>query len=36
VLVTDGAPVNLSASLPRQPDELTAWMREVQSRPVAP
>ena len=36
VLVTDGAPVNLSGSLPRQPDEITAWMREVQSRPVQP
>ncbi|MDT0261894.1 aminopeptidase P family protein [Jatrophihabitans lederbergiae] len=36
ILVTDGAPVNLSASLPRDPDEITAWMRDAQSRPVAP
>ncbi len=36
VLVTDGAPVNLSGSLPREPDELTQWMRHVQSRPVTP
>ena len=33
ILVTDGAPVNLSGGLPRQPDEVTAWMRDVQSRP---
>lgn len=36
ILVTDGAPVNLSASVPRDPDEITAWMRDAQSRPVAP
>lgn len=36
ILVTDSAPVNLSASLPRDPDEITAWMRDAQSRPVAP
>jgi Xaa-Pro aminopeptidase len=36
ILVTDGAPVNLSGGLPRQPDEITAWMREAQSRPVRP
>ncbi|HTZ43235.1 MAG TPA: aminopeptidase P family protein [Jatrophihabitans sp.] len=36
ILVTDGAPVNLSGALPRHPDELTAWMREVQARPVTP
>jgi Xaa-Pro aminopeptidase len=36
VLVTDGAPVNLSGALPRHPDELTEWMRHVQSRPVTP
>ncbi len=36
VLVTDGAPVNLSASLPRDPDEVIAWMREVQQTPAAP
>jgi Xaa-Pro aminopeptidase len=31
IVVTDGAPVNLSASLPRDPDEIVAWMREVQA-----
>jgi Xaa-Pro aminopeptidase len=36
ILVTDGAPVNLSGGLPRQPEEITDWMREVQSRPVQP
>jgi Xaa-Pro aminopeptidase len=36
ILVTDGAPVNLSGSLPRDPDEVTAWMREVQSTPPVP
>jgi Xaa-Pro aminopeptidase len=36
ILVTDGAPVNLSAALPRDPDEISAWMREAQSRPVMP
>ncbi|MDQ1749726.1 MAG: Xaa-Pro aminopeptidase [Pseudonocardiales bacterium] len=36
ILVTDGAPRNLSAALPRDPDEIVAWMREAQSRPVAP
>ena len=35
VLVTDGAPVNLSDSLPRDPDEVVAWMREAQaSKPL--
>jgi Xaa-Pro aminopeptidase len=34
ILVTDGAPVNLSGGLPRQPDEVAAWMRDVQSRPA--
>jgi Xaa-Pro aminopeptidase len=35
IAVTDGAPVNLSASLPRDPDEVLAWMREAQaSQPV--
>jgi Xaa-Pro aminopeptidase len=34
ILVTPAGPVNLSDSLPRDPDDLTAWMREVQaSRP---
>jgi len=36
ILVTDGAPVNLSGGLPRQPNEITAWMREAQSRPNRP
>jgi Xaa-Pro aminopeptidase len=36
VVVTDGAPLNLSAMLPRDPDEVVAWMREVQSTPAAP
>jgi Xaa-Pro aminopeptidase len=36
ILVTDGAPVNLSQSLPRDPDEITAWMADAQSRPVVP
>lgn len=36
VAVTDGEPVNLSAGLPRDPDEVTAWMREVQGTPAVP
>ena len=36
VAVTDGAAVNLSAQLPRDPDEVVAWMREVQNTPPAP
>jgi Xaa-Pro aminopeptidase len=36
VVVTDGAPLNLSAMLPRDPDEIVAWMREVQSTPAVP
>ena len=36
ILVTDGAPVNLSASLPRDAADVTAWMREVQSAPAVP
>jgi Xaa-Pro aminopeptidase len=36
VAVTDGAPVNLSAALPRDPDEVTAWMREMQGTPARP
>ena len=36
VVVTDGAAVNLSAQLPREPDEVVAWMREVQHSPAAP
>jgi Xaa-Pro aminopeptidase len=36
ILVTDGEPVNLSAALPRDPAEVTAWMREVQATPAVP
>jgi Xaa-Pro aminopeptidase len=36
IAVTDGAPLNLSGMLPRDPDEITAWMREVQSSPALP
>jgi Xaa-Pro aminopeptidase len=36
VVVTDGEPVNLSALLPRDPDEVVAWMREAQGTPAAP
>jgi Xaa-Pro aminopeptidase len=34
ILVTDGAAVNLSAALPRHPDEISEWMRDAASRPV--
>ena len=33
ILVTDGAAVNLSAALPREPGEITEWMRAAQSAP---
>jgi Xaa-Pro aminopeptidase len=33
IVVTDGDPVNLSAMLPREPGEITAWMREAQAQP---
>jgi Xaa-Pro aminopeptidase len=36
ILVTDGAPVNLSGSLPRDPDEVVAWMAAVQATPAVP
>ncbi|HVU91520.1 MAG TPA: M24 family metallopeptidase, partial [Jatrophihabitans sp.] len=36
VVVTDGEPVNLSALLPRDPDDVVAWMREAQGTPAAP
>ena len=36
VVVTDGEPLNLSAVLPRDPDEITAWMRDAQASPAAP
>ncbi|MDR1999199.1 MAG: M24 family metallopeptidase, partial [Frankiaceae bacterium] len=35
VLVTDGDPVNLSAALPREPDAITAWMRDTQAQSAA-
>ena len=34
VVVTDGAALNLSAALPRDPDEVVAWMREAQASPA--
>ena len=36
VAVTDGEPVVLSASLPRDPDEVLLWMREAQATPAVP
>jgi len=36
ILVTEASPMNLSGALPSEPDEITAWMREAQSRPVSP
>ena len=36
ILVTDGAAANLSGALPREPEDVTAWMREVQNSPAAP
>lgn len=36
VVVTDGEPVNLSGMLPREPDEVTAWLRDVQGTPAQP
>ena len=36
IVVTDGEPINLSAELPRDPDEIVAWMREVQATPATP
>ena len=34
IQVTADGPVNLSAGLPRDPDEVTAWMREMQATPT--
>lgn len=34
ILVTDGDPVNLSIALPRAPDEITAWMADIQASPA--
>jgi len=31
VMITDAGPVNLSAALPRHPDDIEAWMQSVQS-----
>ena len=31
ILITDGDPVNLSASLPRHPDDVEAWIHTQQS-----
>ena len=36
IAVTDGDPLNLSAALPRDPDEVLAWMRDVQASPAVP
>ncbi len=36
VAVTEGAAVNLSASLPRDPDAVLDWMRAAQSSPAVP
>ncbi|MEO9137699.1 MAG: aminopeptidase P family protein [Jatrophihabitans sp.] len=36
IVVTDGAALNLSAMLPREPDEVVAWMRDAQNSPAAP
>jgi Xaa-Pro aminopeptidase len=36
IAVTTGNPMNLSAGLPRDPSEIEAWMREVQSTPAVP
>ncbi|MCL2780576.1 MAG: aminopeptidase P N-terminal domain-containing protein [Actinomycetia bacterium] len=34
IWTTEGAPVNLSAGLPRHPDEVVAWLRETQEAPA--
>ena len=36
IAVTDGDPVNLSGLLPRDPDEISEWMRASQATPAAP
>jgi Xaa-Pro aminopeptidase len=36
VLVTNGTAANLSASLPREAAEVTAWMRETKATPAVP
>ncbi len=35
ILVTPTGPVNLSQSLPREPDELTEWLRECQAGSIS-
>ena len=35
IQVTPHGPVNLSGALPRDPDAITAWMREAQATPLA-
>lgn len=35
ILVTDGDPVNLSVGLPREPDEISAWMADIQASPAS-
>jgi Xaa-Pro aminopeptidase len=36
IAVTDGDPINLSASLPRDPDGVLEWLREAKSSPAIP
>lgn len=36
IAVTEGDPLNLSASLPREPAAIEAWMRDVQNTPAVP
>jgi Xaa-Pro aminopeptidase len=36
IVVTESAPMNLSVGLPRDPDEITAWLADCQSHPVRP
>lgn len=35
IVVTNGEPINLSAALPRDPDEISAWMRDCASAPAS-
>jgi len=35
IQVTANGPVNLSGALPRNPDEITAWMRDALATPLA-
>jgi Xaa-Pro aminopeptidase len=36
IVVTDGDPVNLSAALPRDPDEIVEWLRSEQATTTTP